>query len=135
MIISPRVFRIAARSLKLPPRSRVSLHAVGEREMRMLNFRARRDGRVTDVLSFPAGPRFPGEDPRWLGEIVICLPRARRQAKAAGISLLQEEARLFVHGLLHLVGYDHEKSEREARRHFQMEEKIFAKLHVKKGKE
>ena len=88
------------------------LALVGDRKMRDLNSRFRAIDQVTDVLSFPAGPApaatSPGAD-RFLGDIVIATGRAARQARAAGVTEQQEWRRLALHGLLHLLGYDHER--------------------------
>ena len=67
-----------------------------------LNARYRGQDKPTDVLSFAQ------EDPDVLGDIVISLPTAARQAEAAGWTLENEIALLGVHGLLHLLGYDDE---------------------------
>ena len=76
--------------------------------------------RVTDVISFAFNddkdPHDQIKDPeveRMLGEILICLPQAQRQAKEIGNSERRELSFLFVHGLLHLLGYDHMKKEDE----------------------
>ncbi|MDD5884791.1 MAG: rRNA maturation RNase YbeY [Erysipelotrichaceae bacterium] len=76
--------------------------------------------RVTDVISFafnddkdPKDAILDPKVPRMLGEILICLPQAQRQAKEIGNTLQRELSFLFVHGLLHLLGYDHMKKEDE----------------------
>ncbi|MSR25034.1 MAG: rRNA maturation RNase YbeY [Nitrospiraceae bacterium] len=104
-------------------RSDLSLLLVGDRAMRRLNRRYRRKDRTTDVLAFPVRkhsarpvPRASRLVPALLGDIVISLPQAERQAKRAGHTLEREVAVLIAHGLLHLMGYDHERSAREARR-------------------
>ena len=61
----------------------------------------------TDVLSFPDGTTDP-EGARYVGDILIALPVAARQAKEAGHPLATELKRLLLHGILHLAGYDHE---------------------------
>jgi len=101
----------------------LSLMLVGDRFMRRLNRRYRRKDRTTDVLAFPVRkhsarpvPRAPRLAPALLGDVVISLPQAERQAARAGHSLDRELTVLVVHGLLHLLGYDHERSAREARR-------------------
>jgi rRNA maturation RNase YbeY len=90
---------------------------VGDRAMRTLNREYRGKDRTTDVLSFPmregAHMRL---QPHLLGDIVISLPMAERQAREAGASLREEVDRLLVHGFLHLLGYDHERGSAEARR-------------------
>ncbi len=85
--------------------------------MRSLNRRFRGKDKVTDVLSFSAREgEFSHLQPDVLGDIVISVPRAKRQAAAAGRRLVQEIEILLIHGLLHLLGYDHERSRLEARR-------------------
>ena len=77
---------------------------------RTLNKRYRSLDRVTDVLSFPADPH-PFHDrssARVLGDIVIATGVAKRQARSFGVSVDMEIRRLTLHGLLHLMGYDHE---------------------------
>lgn len=82
--------------------------------MKSLNRQYRGIDRTTDVLSFPQEDTFshndsgPGSD-ILLGDIVINLHKAKRQAKENGLSFNEELKRLLVHGLLHLLGYDHEK--------------------------
>ncbi|MGC9522528.1 MAG: rRNA maturation RNase YbeY [Anaerolineae bacterium] len=84
-----------------------------------LNRRFRGVGHPTDVLAFPDDTRGPfsagdGGAPRYLGDIVISLERAREQAEEAGGTLDQELQLLTVHGVLHLLGYDHgNEQERE----------------------
>jgi probable rRNA maturation factor len=75
--------------------------------MRELNSRFRGVDKTTDVLSFPMGDTSFG-DAGPLGDIVISVPRAEMQAREYGVTFRDELLRLLVHGLLHLVGYDHE---------------------------
>ncbi len=85
--------------------------------MRSLNRRYRGKDKTTDVLSFPAREgTFSNIQPHVLGDIVISVPRAKLQAEAAGHGLSREIEILLIHGLLHLLDYDHERSEREAQR-------------------
>jgi len=83
----------------------LSLLFCGDAMMRTFNRRYRRKDRTTDVLSFPAGPGAPKG---FLGDLVISAPEARRQARSAGVSLRDAMEKLLLHGLLHLLGYDHE---------------------------
>lgn len=95
----------------------VSVLLVGDKAMRSLNRRYRGKDRTTDVLSFPLREgRFSRIQPHILGDIVLSLPAAARQAKAAGEPYRVEIGRLLVHGYLHLLGYDHERSRAEAGR-------------------
>ena len=83
----------------------------------------------TDVLSFPLDIDFPlGYKYRPLGDVVISLPFAKKQSEEIGLSYREEILRLLIHGILHLLGYDHEKSEEEAKKMFSIQEKIFSKL-------
>jgi len=98
------------------PDAELSVLFVGDRAMRTLNRQYRGKDRTTDVLSFSLREgRFNGVQPDMLGDIVISAPTARSQALAAGLTLQQELERLLVHGLLHLVGYDHERGADDAR--------------------
>jgi probable rRNA maturation factor len=94
----------------------LSVLFIGDRAMRTLNREYRGKDRTTDVLSFSLREgRFGGVQPDMLGDIVISVPEARPPAVAAGRPRQQELARLRVHGLLHLVGYDHERGAADAR--------------------
>jgi len=92
----------------------VGLRFVGERTMRGLNDEHRGVNAVTDVLSFPL--ETPGEwtaaadgerPPRLLGDIVVCPRRAARQATGDDIPVAFELGVLLVHGVLHLLGWEH----------------------------
>ncbi|HEY1909041.1 MAG TPA: rRNA maturation RNase YbeY, partial [Myxococcaceae bacterium] len=75
-----------------------------------LNRRWRRKNRPTDVLSFPAGAPAPGSTgPFHLGDIILSLDTARRQARAHRRSLADELDLYLAHGLLHLLGHDHHR--------------------------
>ena len=89
----------------------VTVALVSDARVRALNGRYRRKDQATDVLSFPGGGASPGEDSGVLGEIVIATGVARRQARAAGHPVQTELRVLALHGLLHLLGYDHEKDD------------------------
>lgn len=110
------------------PDAELSLCYVGERRMRELNLRYRGLDLVTDVLSFPLRaetPQLAGEmAPRLLGDVVVAPSVAARQAFQRGHSLAQELLLLQIHGLLHLLGYDHEVSHAEARRMRREERRI-----------
>jgi probable rRNA maturation factor len=69
----------------------------------------------TDVLSFPASETDPETARRYLGDILISVPRAEEQARAAGHSLEAEAQLLVVHGALHLLGHDHAEGQEKAR--------------------
>lgn len=94
----------------------ISIAFVNDCEIKKLNKQYRGKNKVTDVLSFIYQiPDTKYEIPL-NGEIIICYPQAVRQAKGDSHSVKEEIKLLLVHGLLHLCGYDHEKSLREAER-------------------
>ncbi len=76
-----------------------------------LNQEYRDEDRVTDVLAFPMGESDPESGFYYLGDVVISLPQAERQASSAGHSLASELTLLTVHGVLHLLGHDHDDPE------------------------
>lgn len=98
----------------------LGLSFVGDRRMRRLNREFRHKDRTTDVLAFATRearlPHATRLAAGLLGDIVISIPTAMRQARDEERSLDQEIAVLLIHGILHLCGYDHERSEAEARR-------------------
>jgi probable rRNA maturation factor len=115
--------------------SLVGLTFLNDRQMRRLNRRHRRIDRQTDVLAFPVSARIvrslkSGEVAPYhvLGDIVISIDTARRQAREAGDALRDECCRLVIHGYLHLLGYDHERSRPEAVRMRRMERSLEARL-------
>jgi probable rRNA maturation factor len=97
---------------------------VSDRRMRALNRQFRGKDKVTDVLSFPAGDRG------FLGDIVIAAGVAQRQARDAGHSAQTEFRVLALHGLLHLLGYDHEE---DAGRMARAEMRLRKKAGLKEG--
>jgi probable rRNA maturation factor len=105
-----------------PPRARgvVSVAVVSDRRVRDLNRRYRGVDRATDVLSFACDESRPHRrslvPAPFLGDIVIARGVARRQARDAGHSELTEWRVLALHGLLHLLGYDHERDDGRMRR-------------------
>ncbi|MEQ1796147.1 MAG: rRNA maturation RNase YbeY [Nitrospira sp.] len=109
--------RLAERVLVLmgEAQSELSLDLVGDGRMRRLNREYRKKDRTTDVLAF-AMRESASPAAALLGDVVISVPTAQRQAKEGGRSLSEELAWLLVHGVLHLCGYDHERSDAEARR-------------------
>lgn len=95
--------------------AQLSVLFVGDRAMRTLNRRYRGIDRPTDVLSFSLREgAFASIQPDVLGDIVISIPVAARRAAAAGHPLAREIDLLLIHGLLHLLGYDHERGGKDA---------------------
>ena len=94
---------------------------LGVHSMRILNKRYRGRDRVTDVLSFP--PTLSGAHS--LGELVFCPQRVKRQAKQNRHSYRRELAYLSLHGLLHLLGFEHENGGEEATQMYGLQDSIF----------
>jgi probable rRNA maturation factor len=107
----------------------LSVLFVGDRAMRTLNRRYRGKDKTTDVLSFSMREgRFPDIQPDILGDIVISVPTALCRAVDAGHSLRREIDCLLVHGLAHLLGYDHERGSEEARKMKRLETRLMKRL-------
>ncbi len=106
---------------------------VSKVEIKKLNKKYRKMNTLTDVLSFENPLRVHPKDFQFLGNIVICKDVAAKQAKVFKHSFHQECIILLVHALLHLLGYDHEKSPKHAKKMMELESKILKKLKVKNG--
>ncbi len=105
----------------------ISVHLVGDAKIKNLNKIYRGKNQTTDVLSFASrdGKDFCfGDD---LGDIFISVAQIRRQAKENSVSFRQELIRMLVHGVLHILGYDHQK-EKEAKIMFAKQEKYVSDL-------
>lgn len=119
----------------------VSISLVNNEEIKNLNREYRNMDSSTDVLSFPMIDfKNPKEDCwKWesfdedllLGDIVISIEKAKEQSQEFGHSFERELAFLLVHGMLHLLGYDHEDKNQETIM-FQKQEEIFDKLHIRR---
>ena len=113
-----------------PVPAQLSIAIIDDETVRELNRRYRGVDAPTDVLSFDLedGDAFvaPPEGARQLGEIVISYPTAARQADEAGHAIDEELAHLLVHGVLHLLGYDH-GSPKEARAMHEREEALLGR--------
>jgi len=99
---------LAAEGVEGP--SALGIAFVAESEMQALNAEYRQLDEVTDVLAFPMDgvDELPPGLERQLGDVVVCVAQAERQAAEAGLSTTAEVRVLVVHGLLHLLGHDHE---------------------------
>lgn len=105
----------------------LSVLLTDDSEIRSLNHQYRGIDKPTDVLSFSQleGNTIPHEHgPLILGDVVISLDRAREQAKDLNVSVEEELRRLLIHGLLHLMGYDHEGSVAQAKKMKEMEDRL-----------
>jgi probable rRNA maturation factor len=120
-------------SLGIHRDSELSISLVDEDEMSALHVRWMDEPGATDVLSFPMDemkPHSAAQGPGMVGDIVLCPDFAVKQAKDAGHSLQEELELLTVHGVLHLLGYDHRESE-EKKVMFGLQEEFLGKWRSK----
>lgn len=111
-----------SRMAKLSPKHRddvLTIAFVSKDEIRRLNREFRGKDKPTDVLS------FEGEG---LGELAISPEVISKQAREHGLLVREELGYMVIHGFLHLLGYDHETNERDARRMFKVQDALFEKL-------
>ena len=93
----------------------VSVRIVDENESRQLNNQYRQQDKATNVLAFPADAvGLPEDEADLLGDLVICGPLVEQEAEEQGKSAAGHWGHLLVHGMLHLLGYDHETSSQAA---------------------
>lgn len=119
----------AIRFMNLDERVEISILAVDEDEMARLHIEWMDEEGATDVLSFPIDQLRPGQEfvaeEGTLGDVVLCPAVAQRQAEVAGHTLEDELHILLVHGILHLMGYDHAQADEE-RAMFELQRRIIA---------
>ncbi len=109
----------------------LSLLFTDDKNIAELNCRFLKREGPTNVLAFPMrGDELSEPETPMLGDIVISLDAAIRDAKRIGESLNNAIDRLLIHGLLHLLGYDHERSEEEARRMEEETERLLAAFNL-----
>ena len=132
------IAKVAFSYLNIKENYEVDVSLVNDETIHQVNRDYRNVDRVTDVISFAFNDDKDPKDQinsldvqKMLGEILICLPQAKRQAAEIGNSLERELSFLFTHGLLHLLGYDHMTPEDEAIM-FPLQEKILSLVGDKK---
>lgn len=102
-------------SLELPE-AELSLMFVDDKEIQDLNRRFLGRDKPTNVLAFSMREgEFSSLHPHLLGDLVISIETSRRQSKSSGLSEMEMLTLLLIHGILHLIGYDHEGEKKEAR--------------------
>ena len=119
-IFFAKVVNAGLKTTKSKGKIEISVNLVGEGKIKGLNKKHRKKNKSTDVLSFPLGDDS--------GDIFICLSIAKKEAKRENISIEAKLAQLTVHGFLHLLGYDHERSVGGAKKMFALENKILSKV-------
>ena len=108
--------------------SELSVLFVNSRRMKLINTLYRGIEKDTDVLSFPLMDEHLHQGPLILGDIVISVPRALKQAEEFKVRFYDELLRLLIHGLLHLTGYDHEINAYQKRKMEKKERELFNAL-------
>ena len=110
-------------------KAEVSILLLDDRAIAGLNEQYLKKAGPTDVISFPLHDgAFPAIQPQLLGDIAISVETAERDAAGRGISFEEEMTDLLIHGMLHLVGYDHETSAADSRRMRAKQRKILAQV-------
>ncbi len=98
-----------------PESAGLSVVITGDEPLQRLNRQFLQIDAPTDVLSFPSDEEDPDSGERYLGDVLISLPRAAAQAREGGHGVADELQLLVVHGVLHLLGYDHGEVDEKAR--------------------
>ena len=116
--VDKKIFSTVAKKVLLGENrgtEKLSLAFIDKEEIKKLNKKYRRKNKPTDVLAFGENSKFqiPNPKPNYLGEIVICPEVVKENSKKYGISIKKEMMKVFVHGILHLCGYDHEKNKKQ----------------------
>ncbi len=126
---SRKLKNVARKVLEIVEQDQAELCLVltGNAEIQKLNAKFRKRNYPTDVLSFPAGEELP-VGVQLLGDVVISVEKAREQAKQRARTLDEEIVTLLIHGIVHLLGYDHERSPKDARITGRLENKIYSAL-------
>lgn len=138
-----KIFDLALKECEIKEDVAVNVFFVSEKEIKSLNKEHRDIDKITDVLSFPMLEIKAGDNLEnfkddlfkeiFLGDIAICINRAKQQAKEYGHSFKREVCFLALHGLLHLLGYDHIKKQDETKM-MSLAETILKKSGVRRNK-
>jgi probable rRNA maturation factor len=110
------------KNLKKLKKDEITFVLISAPQMKATNFQFRGKNYATDVLSF--APVSPDS----IGELILCPSVLKKQAKQNGHSLDFEILYMLIHGILHLLGYDHEKSSREEMKMFAIQDRLFSQL-------
>jgi len=128
------LIRVAKTVLKGENREKQSLSIVftGENRIKKLNKKYRKENKTTDVLSFGESPKFKTQNLKdTLGEIIICPQKVEKNSRKYKTAFKEELVLVLIHGILHLLGYDHEKTEREKNKTERKQHNYFLKIFPK----
>ncbi len=132
-----KIVKIVLRGEKINEESGLSVVFVGFKRMLEINKKYRGKNRATDVLSFSDAEvleefKFISQKKiRELGEIIICPNEVKKNVKQSGLSFEEELSKVLIHGVLHLLGYNHEQNEKEAKTMKAKEEYYSRKIYYK----
>lgn len=131
-----KIIEVGVNAMKITSNISLSINLVEEKKIQKLNKKYRNINKITDILSFPmvngdlkkiVATGYKLQATIDLGDIFMCLPFAKKQSKLENINIDMKLAQLSVHGFLHLLGYDHDKSEKDAKEMFKLEKQILSK--------
>ena len=126
-----RLARTILKELNHPDKE-IGILFVDDRQIRDLNEKYLKVNRPTNVISFPmAQGEFSEINPQLLGDVVISVETATKEAQESGLSLEEEIAFLLIHGILHLMGHDHTRGGRQ--RMAVAQERLFSRLWIIRG--
>ena len=115
--------------LSIADNDALSILITDEQVVHQLNLKYRKVDAPTDVLSFPGGYINPEDGSKYLGDVIICFPQAKLQAEERGHTVANELSFLVIHGILHLLGYDHFE-DNDKRKMEAAQRAIFTKLEL-----
>ena len=120
-------------ALRLHPEVELSITMIDTQEMEALHIEWMQESGATDILSFPMDELRPSEhpEPGMLGDIVICPQYVESDAVRHGMELSERIEFLLVHGMLHLIGYDHETDEEYATM-FALQDELLAQWRIER---
>lgn len=128
-----QILNIAAKELKIKNSAELSILIAGDQKIKKLNKQYRNKDKVTDVLAFSQIEGedlvLPQEQENYLGEIIICFPQIKRQAKKINQLVKDELILLIIHGFLHLLGYDDQK-DKDYQKMKKIEDKLLKKIYA-----
>ena len=114
------------------PEAELSILFVGDARIRALNRQYLQRDKPTNVLAFPMREgEASGFQPNLLGDLVISVETAKRQSSQFGLNEMSMVTLLMIHGILHLIGYDHERSKKEARQMALKQKQLLQKVLLK----
>ncbi|MDZ7843945.1 MAG: rRNA maturation RNase YbeY [Anaerolineales bacterium] len=122
-----RSIQAALTTVEIDDQPALSVLLTGDQQIREFNSRYRGVDKATDVLAFPTDFEDPDLETRYLGDLIISVPRARQGARDRGHQLGEELQLLVIHGVLHLAGYDHQTQEGK-KTMWSLQEQILSRL-------